>query len=300
MRLILSQLFYTSFAGLGFKTLASPQVPREIHQAFNQQIVARYWNAYNPPPRGYQAAYLHQVTPEHTLFGWLYNDGTDELGRNHVPCFVCYYLAQPILDFELENLFTCLQLGPISLIDRSNPPESLSQLMIQDLNNYQSVRRGVSIPTSMRKQSLIALQQCELINLFIPEIDRHILQIDLSDISAEHIATLSVYDKSISDTASMEVPNLSIDLPIDPSLLVIEKDQNIQGSSLSELIRVSDLKDALKPEKSRDIFILVGLAASISALLFGLYTLIYTTNKSPNPPKNPSSIHRKFENAQGN
>jgi hypothetical protein len=296
MRLILSQLFYTSFPGVGFKTIACPQIPPAIYHAFTQQIVSRYWNAYNPPPKGYQAAYLHQVTLEHTLFGWLYNDGNDEIGRNHVPYFVCYYLAQPLLDFELENLFACLQLGPISLIERDRPPDNLSQLIIHDLSTYRSVRRGVSIPISMQKQSLIALQQCELINLFIPEIDRHILQIDLTDLSAEHMATLSIYDKSISDTALLPVPHPFVD----PSLLVVEKDRNIQTNYLSEVSGEIKQTEPLKPEKYSDIFILIGLFVSVSALLFGVYTLIYTNQKSPVTPKNPSSIHRHLENANSN
>jgi hypothetical protein len=292
MRLILSQLFYTSFPGVGFKTLASPQVPREIDQAFTEQIVARYWNAYNPPPRGYQAAYLHQITPEHTLFGWLYNDGNDEMGRNHVPCFVCYYLAQPLLEFELEKLFLCLQLGPAFLIDRDRPPESISQLTIQDLNTYKTVRQGVTIPASMRKQSLIALQQGELINIFIPEIDRHILQIDLNQLSEEHIATLSIYDKSISNTAAVPLPDLLLDKPVDPSLLVVEKDSIIRGKYFREVMK--------EPEKLRDIFIFVGLFASVSAFVFGLYILFYKTRISPEGSEKPSSIHRQSENAKGN
>jgi hypothetical protein len=296
MRLILSQLFYTSFPDIGFKTIASLQVPPAIYQAFDRQIVSRYWNAYNPPPKGYQAAYLHQVTPEHTLFGWLYNDGSDEMGRNHVPYFVCYYLAQPLLDFELKNLFGCLQLGPISLIQRDRPPDRVSQLIIQDLSTYQSVRRGVSIPISMQKQSLIALQQCELINLFIPEIDRHILQIDVTDLAAEHTATLSIYDKSISDTASLPIPQPSVD----PSSLVVEKDRNIITNSLSEVSAGLEETERLKPQKYSDIFILIGLFVSVSALLFGVYALIYTNQKPPVTPKNPSSIHRNLENANSN
>jgi phosphate transport system substrate-binding protein len=293
MRLILSQLFYTSFPGVGFKTLASPQVPREIRQAFTEQIVLQYWNAYNPPPKGYQAAYLHQVTPEHTLFGWLYNDGNDELGRNHVPFFVCYYLAQPLLDFELKNLFTCLQLGPLSLINRQNPPDTLSQLIIQDLNTYQSVRRGVAIPTSMQKQSLIALQQCELINLFIPEIDRHILQIDMRDLTPEHIATLSIYEKSISDTASVSVTNSSTD----PSLLVIEKDRKMKTHQFKMAL---DWIEVFKPETAKDMFILLGFFISILAFLLGLCALIYTSVNSQNSPKTPTSIRRNVENAKSN
>jgi phosphate transport system substrate-binding protein len=168
MRLSLGQLVYTSFSGMGFKTLASRQIPPEIEQAFEEQIVSQYWNAYNPPGSGYRAAYLYQVTPEHTLFGWVYNDGKDDIGRGDVPYFICYYLAAPLLDFELENIFACLQKGPLTAIDRHDSVSYLDTIVVRNVTDYHPVRPGVVIPVAVRKHSSINLQQTERIDIFVP------------------------------------------------------------------------------------------------------------------------------------
>jgi len=176
MHLLIGQIVYTSLDNIGFRSLASSQVPQKIQQAFIQQVAAKYWDIYNPPPSGYQAIFLHQLTPEHTLFGWLYSeDSSDDLDRSSVPYFHCYYLAEPLRDFHLENIFTCLQKGPVSLIDRHYPPATLEPIVIQTpwtFNNkfwsYQSSRPGVEIPLDVRDRSYIALHQGELLDIFIP------------------------------------------------------------------------------------------------------------------------------------
>ena len=169
MALLLGQLVYTSFPRVGYRVLASAKVPMEIQQAFIQQIVYQYWDAYNPPKSGYRGAYLHQVTPEHTLFGWLYNDGLDDLGRSHLPYFICYYLPELLHAVQLENIFTCLQRGPVALIDRQSLPDTLETIVIPDLSSYQPARIGVAIPSDVRNCShIIALQHNRLLDIFVP------------------------------------------------------------------------------------------------------------------------------------
>lgn len=175
MHLLIGQIVYTSLDNIGFKSLASSQVPQKIQQAFLQQVAAKYWDIYNPPPSGYQAIYLHQLTSEHTLFGWLYSEGRDDLDRSSVPYFHCYYLAEPLRDFHLENIFTCLQKGPVSLIDRHCPPATLKPIVIQTpwtFNNkfwsYQSSRPGLEVPIDVRDRSYIDLHQGKLLDIFIP------------------------------------------------------------------------------------------------------------------------------------
>lgn len=178
MHLLIGQIVYTSLDNIGFISLASSQVPQKIQQAFIQQVAAKYWDIYNPPPSGYQAIFLHQLTPEHTLFGWLYNeDSSDDLDGSSVPYFHCYYLAEPLRDFHLENIFTCLQKGPVSLIDRHYPPATLEPIVIQTpwtFNNkfwsYQPSRPGIEIPIDVRDRSYVALHQGELLDIFIPNI----------------------------------------------------------------------------------------------------------------------------------
>lgn len=195
MDLILGQLVYTSLAGVGFKTLASDRVPKEIQKAFCESFVPRYWNSYNPPPSGYRAVYLHQIAPEHTLFGWLYNDGVDDLGRGDVPYFICYYQAEPLLDFHLKNIFTCLQKGPLALIDRHSPPASLETRVVPDLWSYQPARPGVVLPSVVRARSRIALKQEKLLDLFIP-VDQQQTIVTLDGQTYEQqMAKLSIYNR---------------------------------------------------------------------------------------------------------
>lgn len=192
MDLLLGQLIYTSFAEIGFRTLTSAKVPNEIQQAFIQRVVSQYWDSYNPPRHGYRAVYLHQVAPEHTLFGWLYNDGADDLGRTHVPYFICYYLGELLYAFQLENIFTCLHNGPIALIDRHSLPISLETKVVPDLCSYQSARPGVAIPSGVRKRKQIAFKQGELLDLFVP-IDEQETVIYLKDHIYEQQTGNSIY-----------------------------------------------------------------------------------------------------------
>lgn len=179
--LLLGQLLYTSFDFVGFKILASTEIPTEIQQAFIEQVVYRYWDSYNPPSPGYRAAYLYQVSPEHSLFGWLYNDGLDDFGRSDVPYFVCYYLPGQLQPIQLENILICLCTGPVNLIDRQNFPDSLERLVTRDLWSYQPARTGVKIPPEMIEQSQIALKQGELLNLFVFTVEEQIQDALISD-----------------------------------------------------------------------------------------------------------------------
>ncbi len=168
MPLLLGQLVYSSFPRVGFMCLASAEIPTKIRQAFMEQVVYQYWDSYNPPNAGYRAAYLHQLTPQDSLFGWLYNDEMDDLGRSHVPYFVCHYLEGSLQTVQLENILTCLHTGPVALIDRQTPPTSLETLVIPDLCSYQPARIGVAIPSGVREQSHIALEQRKLLSLYVP------------------------------------------------------------------------------------------------------------------------------------
>lgn len=180
MPVLLGQLVYTSFPEVGLRAIASPQVPTQIQQAFIQQVVYKYWNSYKPPRSGYRAAYLHQVTPDDTLFGWLYNDEADDLGRSNVPYFVCYYLAELLDAVQLENIFTCLQKGPVALIDRESLPVDLAAVVAPDLWSYQPARIGVAIASGVRERSQVALKQKRLLKLLTP-LDEWEILIELSE-----------------------------------------------------------------------------------------------------------------------
>lgn len=192
MLLLLDQLVYTSFPGVGFQTIVSPQIPVEIQEAFIKQVVYKYWDSLNPPKPGYLAAYLHQVSSEHILFGWVYNDGLDDLGRNHVPYFQCYYLAELLDATLLENIFTCLHRGPVALINRQSLPKTLETIVIQDLWSYQPARIGVNIPFNVRDRSYIALKQNKLLDLFIP-IDEQEILTNINDLQTADFSSYTSY-----------------------------------------------------------------------------------------------------------
>lgn len=201
MSLLLGQLVYTSFPRVGFKTLVSAEVPTQIKQAFIQQIVYQHWNSYKPPRAGYLAAYVYQITLEHNLFGWLYNDGMDDLGRSHIPYFLCYYLAERLNTAQLANIFTCLQRGPVGLIERLNFPSSLDPIVFPNLWSYLPARKGLEIPLSVREQSYISLKQEKLLNLFVPSDQREIV-VELNAQNSPALTAVALRPEAVMPLAS--------------------------------------------------------------------------------------------------
>ncbi|WP_218081358.1 pentapeptide repeat-containing protein [Anthocerotibacter panamensis] len=164
----LGQLIYTSFPKSGFKVLASSRVPVPVQDAFVAEVAHTHWDAYNPPDLGYRAVYVYQVSPQDSLFGWVYNDGPDDLGRSHVPYFLCYYLAGSLLPHKLQEIFTCLDRGPGTLINRQEPPAVLEEEFSLDPDHYTPVRPGVTIPPVVQQQSRVSLARGELLHVFVP------------------------------------------------------------------------------------------------------------------------------------
>ena len=204
MPLLLGQLVYTSFPGVGFRVFASTQVPSEIQQAFIHKVVYQHWDSHNPPTSGYRSAYLHQVTLEHTLFGWLYNDGSDDLGRSHVPYFVCYYYSGLVDAVQLENILTCLHSGPVALIDREILPVSLETRVAPDLWSYQPARKGVAIPSGVRERSQVALKQGRLLDVFVPVNEQEIVAQHAQ--SEQQEADFSIYNSYLVQNIETNTP----------------------------------------------------------------------------------------------
>jgi predicted regulator of Ras-like GTPase activity (Roadblock/LC7/MglB family) len=167
MPLLVGQIVYTSFPGIGFKSLLSQRISSEIQQAFLEQIVYQHWDTYNPPKPGYRAAYFYQFAPHQSLFGWFYNEGVDDLGRSNIPYCLGYYLAGLLNTIQLENILNCLGSGPMAIVNRHHPPSVLEDLIIPDFCNYQPARLGVTISPKLRKQTHKELLQKKLLNLFI-------------------------------------------------------------------------------------------------------------------------------------
>jgi hypothetical protein len=168
MTLILGQLAYTYFHGEGFQIIVSDEIPSVIQEAFVEHIVYRHWDVYDPPKAGYRAAYLYQVSLEDWLFGWVHDNGADDLGRHRVPSFRCYYLKGTVHPVQLDRIFACLQAGPLTFLDHHRFPEDLEALISDDAWGDLSLHQGVTTPTRLREQSHTMLQQKNFIDLLIP------------------------------------------------------------------------------------------------------------------------------------
>jgi predicted regulator of Ras-like GTPase activity (Roadblock/LC7/MglB family) len=168
--LLVKQLIYTSFCDRGFMLLTSQNTPLPIQQSFIQKIVQTFWDPYLPPAAHYRAAYFYQMPPEipGTIFGWLYHDGYDEIGRSDIPYFIAYYLSGLLQPVQLSAIFTCLEQGPIAWIDRCNPLQNmtLAPLTIESFGTIIPSRQGVVVPATIRVQSFKALQSQVSINYF--------------------------------------------------------------------------------------------------------------------------------------
>lgn len=208
MPLLVEQLIYTSFSKIGFRCLVSDQVPLTIRRAFSEQIVHQHWDTYNPPEPGFQAAYLHQLSLNQTLFGWLYNDGADDFGRSNIPYFICYYIAEPLTPFQLDNIFTCLETGPVDMIDRKYPPNSLENLLIPDDCLYEALMEGVSIGFEIRQQSHNNLKEKRLLNLFVLEEATQIEAFQQTEHKPPVNSTSSVTEPEISPPISLSIDKL--------------------------------------------------------------------------------------------
>jgi hypothetical protein len=129
--------------------------------------MTEHWVAQGPPRPGYRCAYVHQITPEKTLFGWIYNDAIQAEGRQgHVPYFIGYFLAGRLNPAKLKNIFALLEQGPPSDIDRHTPPEQLEPVVAPDLWDYQPKRPGAVIPPQVYEQSCHVLEKGGLVDYF--------------------------------------------------------------------------------------------------------------------------------------
>ncbi len=168
MALKVDQLVYTSFSATGFKGLAGPQVPVHVQHSFVEAVVHQYWNAYSPPTVGFRSIYLHQLSLQECLFGWLYNDGIDEMGRDGVPYFLCYYLVQEISESDLNLIFDCLEHGPLTIVDRQQIPTALESVVIPESLQYAPTRAGVMVPFETRGRCHLQLEKHQCLDFCVP------------------------------------------------------------------------------------------------------------------------------------
>jgi predicted regulator of Ras-like GTPase activity (Roadblock/LC7/MglB family) len=168
---MVGQLIYTTLPNSGFQLLVSQRIPIHIQDSFVQNIVYQHWNVYNPPSHDYQAVYLHQVSATHLLFGWLYNEGRDELGRSHIPYFLAYYWTGNLDDARLERFLRHLEKGPVYFIERERLESNLQNVIVPDVDEYNSPRSGLVISSEIRAKSQKDLQKKKILKLLVASDD---------------------------------------------------------------------------------------------------------------------------------
>ena len=171
MSLMVGQLIYTTLPNSGFQLLVSQRIPIHIQDSFVQNIVYQHWNVYNPASDDYQAVYLHQVSATHLLFGWLYNEGRDELGRSHIPYFLAYYWTGNLDDARLERFLRHLEKGPVYFIERERLESNLQNVIVPDVDEYNSPRSGLVISSEIRAKSQKDLQKKKILKLLVSSDD---------------------------------------------------------------------------------------------------------------------------------
>ena len=164
--MLLDQLIYTRFPESGFQLLTSPQIPMEVQDAFLQSIIHPHWHASDPFPPDFRAAYLHQIAPAQTLFGWVYNQSREGSGPNNTPHFLCYGINETLNCEWLDIILDCLERGPIAPAEWQSTSHSLAPIPFPENGDYRPIHFGVTIPSSLRLHNHLLLEQQNLLSFF--------------------------------------------------------------------------------------------------------------------------------------
>lgn len=167
MSLVVEQLIYSSFERVGFKYIASANIPLSIQQVFSQNIVSRLWDTYNPPPRHHKGVYLYQIARDKLLFGWLRHDGIDELGRLEIPYFHGYYLTETLDSQLLVKVLACLEAGPIERFERDRPVILSDRVEIPDHYRADTLGMGIKLSKDLRLFSHRQLREGKLLQWYV-------------------------------------------------------------------------------------------------------------------------------------
>jgi hypothetical protein len=168
MSLFVEQLVHTSFAGGECRTLASEKMPQVIQQAFMKSVVAPYLENPDFVDVRMSAAYVHQISTDELLLGWLYRDESPQNPAELVSHFVCYYSTQAPDASQLELIFDCLEKGPATSVEGLENLTTLDPLILLDSGDYESKRSGVLIPSSVRAVNRLLLYKKKLLHCFVP------------------------------------------------------------------------------------------------------------------------------------
>lgn len=244
MTVLLGQILFTSFAGYGFQFVASPSIPPLAEQIFREQIVEAQWEQRTPPPKGWRAAYILQLEPHQTIFGWAYHDGRDEYGRDHVPYFFGHCLSLPLDRVILDLIIAFLGKGPATIPPRQNLIPELEDIFAPELWSYVPQRLGVFIESADRENAYRNLVQRSSIDLFV-EAPPEPLLLELDEQICELISLLlapylgpqseSIVQQVVNETASLLEPQQRVLQVIDR--LAAELDDELSKAEFTRRIK---------------------------------------------------------------
>lgn len=166
MFLSVEQLVCRSFPNAENTVFASENLPQAVQQSFIHLIVHPYWQNQSLLGKTLRAAYLQQLLPNQTLFGWLYYDASASDQESWTVDFICYYTAQKLDGTLLDGIFNCLERGPATQI---NWPENdkLKSLTLPTSGDYKLTEPGIDIPSSIRARTRLMLYQEKLLHFFV-------------------------------------------------------------------------------------------------------------------------------------
>jgi hypothetical protein len=190
--MLLGQFIYTSFPDIGFKLLATQGMSHPIQSDLVRTIVSQYWDDHNPPPPHYRAVYLYQPSLNDCLFGWLYNNGQDDLGRHNTPYFVGHHLPISLNSILVELIFLFLFKGP-AVNTHLRTVTTLEELNLPDLWTYQPQRPGVLVSDIARAKCHEAIRDGRLVDMFTSVADSELVAEINEDVCEALIAGLTKY-----------------------------------------------------------------------------------------------------------
>jgi hypothetical protein len=167
MEVLLGQILFTSFIGSGFQFVLSPSITLNVEQIFRKQILDIYWVDHTPPPKDWRAAYILQLEESKTLFGWAYNDGQDDSGRDDAPYFLAYQLSLPLDEKLVGLLLAFLGRGPETAPSRATYPLILNDIIAPNLWSYTPQRPGVRIDSLASENIYNSLVERKAVKLFV-------------------------------------------------------------------------------------------------------------------------------------
>lgn len=226
MALTIEQLVYTSVPGSESVVIASPQMPDAARQRFIEDIVNPYWADQSFVGIQFRAAYLHQISAEEVLFGWLYCRPSAKDPKGWIPHFVCYYLPQALNGPLIEQIFETLEQGPYQATEFFQVPETLETLELPDVEKYDAVRPGVEIFPSVRARSRLLFDKGKLLHFFLP-IEEILEQSEVEDITelmgesaASNRTRIQKEEREILTTLEPQPPTVPIPTVVKVGLLI--------------------------------------------------------------------------------